>query len=347
MDAPSSNVGSSPAPHFISSNGENVVLLLGAPRSGTTWLAKVLDSHPNVVYRHEPDTVVRNDAIPYLCPREAVNEFRYQTREYLTRLMDVRTVKSAGSMPAFKKQFRSALSGQLHTGWIYALHAAARLSGSSRWPRRLSIPDLMRSSPSPKPTMVIKSVSSRGRIRLYGEALPGSRIAFILRHPCGQVASTLHGIKTGKFERRESFKSVLVLEEAKKFALSPARFSALSPVQQCAWHWALLNQKALNDLASLEPGRVMVLRYEDACADPERWAKELLSFAGLDWNSQTAAYVQSSTSGGDNEAFYGTNRDPLSAANKWRNSLTEIEQRQILEIAASVPAGQMFVEMAA
>jgi len=347
MNAPSSNVGLLQAPDFMSPNGENLVLLLGAPRSGTTWLAKILDSHPNVVYRHEPDTVIRNDAIPYLCPREGVSEFRYQAREYLARLMDVRTLKSAGSMPVFQKQFRSALSGSVHTGLIYALHAAARMSGRSRWSRRLSIPDLMRTPQAVNPTMVLKSVSSRGRIRLYGEAMPGSRIAFILRHPCGQIASIMHGIKTGKFERRESFKSVLVLEEAKKVALSPARFAALSPVEQCAWHWALLNQKALNDLASLEPSRVMVLRYEDVCADPLRWAKELLSFAGLDWNSQTAGYVESSTSGGDNEEFYGTNRDPLSAANKWRNGLTETEQRQILEIVGSVPAGQMFVEMAA
>src|SRR6185369_10661099 len=122
MNAPSSNVGLLQAPDFMSPNGENLVLLLGAPRSGTTWLAKILDSHPNVVYRHEPDTVIRNDAIPYLCPREGVSEFRYQAREYLARLMDVRTLKSAGSMPVFQKKFRSALGGSVHTGLIYALH---------------------------------------------------------------------------------------------------------------------------------------------------------------------------------------------------------------------------------
>ncbi len=31
------------------------ILILGAPRSGTTWLAKIIDSHPDVLYRHEPD----------------------------------------------------------------------------------------------------------------------------------------------------------------------------------------------------------------------------------------------------------------------------------------------------
>src|SRR5262245_36624788 len=227
MDAPC-NPGHSPGSSLISPNGDNVVLLLGAPRSGTTWLAKILDSHPNVVYRHEPDTVLRNDDIPYLCPREAVGEFRDATYDYFTRLMDVRTLKSAGSLPLFDKQFRGALRGALRAGIIYGLHAAGSLSRRSPWVRRAAIPDLFRGRATATQTVVFKSVSSRGRIRLYGEALPESRIVFILRHPCGQVASTLRGIKTGKFERRETFKSVLVLEEAKKFGLSPTRFAALT-----------------------------------------------------------------------------------------------------------------------
>src|SRR5215831_8991023 len=94
---------------LILPEGENVVLLLGAPRSGTTWLAKILDSHPDVVYRHEPDTVLRNDDLPYLCPRESVSEFRDQAHQYLTQLLNVRTLKSAGSFPQFDKQFRSPL----------------------------------------------------------------------------------------------------------------------------------------------------------------------------------------------------------------------------------------------
>ena len=34
------------------------ILILGAPRSGTTWLAKIIDSHPDVLYRHEPDAAI-------------------------------------------------------------------------------------------------------------------------------------------------------------------------------------------------------------------------------------------------------------------------------------------------
>ena len=31
------------------------ILLFGAPRSGTSWLGRILDSHPDTLMRHEPD----------------------------------------------------------------------------------------------------------------------------------------------------------------------------------------------------------------------------------------------------------------------------------------------------
>jgi hypothetical protein len=43
---------------------ENSVIILGLPRSGTTWISKILDSHPAVVYRHEPDSVKKLRNVP-------------------------------------------------------------------------------------------------------------------------------------------------------------------------------------------------------------------------------------------------------------------------------------------
>ena len=35
---------------------KGTVLIFGMPRSGTTWLGKLFDSHPSTLYRHEPDS---------------------------------------------------------------------------------------------------------------------------------------------------------------------------------------------------------------------------------------------------------------------------------------------------
>ena len=51
------------------------VFIVGTARSGTTFLAKLLDSHPDVLYRHEPDSVLVNTEIPFLQRREDLGTF--------------------------------------------------------------------------------------------------------------------------------------------------------------------------------------------------------------------------------------------------------------------------------
>ena len=46
--------------------GNRVTLVFGLPRSGTTWLGKIFDSHPMTLYRHEPDSVERISGVPLL-----------------------------------------------------------------------------------------------------------------------------------------------------------------------------------------------------------------------------------------------------------------------------------------
>src|SRR5580692_7916394 len=101
-----------------------VVLLLGAPRSGTSWLAKIFDSHPDVLYRHEPDTVVRTWDLPWMCPRDQVDAYVDQARVYVRQLIETATLKTAGSRPMFAKRFESTPTHLLRAAIIHALHAA-------------------------------------------------------------------------------------------------------------------------------------------------------------------------------------------------------------------------------
>src|SRR5580704_15560833 len=79
----------------------NLVFLLGAPRSGTTWLAKLFDSHPNVLYRNEPDSVLHEPRVPLLCQPEDIGQYRAIAHDYIERLLDIRTLKTSGSLPVF------------------------------------------------------------------------------------------------------------------------------------------------------------------------------------------------------------------------------------------------------
>ena len=105
------------------------VFLLGAPRSGTTWLAKLFDSHPDVLYRNEPDSLVQEDSLPQICRLDAIDQYRDIARNYIDRLLRTHTLKSSGSLPVFSKDFLLPL----------AIRCAARGSTHCISPRRCQL----------------------------------------------------------------------------------------------------------------------------------------------------------------------------------------------------------------
>jgi len=309
---------------------ERVVLLLGAPRSGTSWLAKIFDSHPDVLYRHEPDTVLRTWELPWMCRRDEVGKYVDAAGVYLRQLIDTATLKTAGSLPMFRKNYLSAPARLARTGLIHALHAADFAKISRRLTRGMHIPDLVDPARHPELRVVIKSVSSRGRARLFADALPGARIIFIVRDPWGQVASMQRGASLGKFEEGVPVAELLETEQAARYGLTEAVFAGLPAVEQFAWNWAILNEKAIDDLGGLD--RVKILRYQDLCEHPVEQARALLAFAGLSWDGQTEAFLRRSTTYTGPNRYYAVFRDTTASLYRWRQDLSEDDQQRIYRV---------------
>jgi hypothetical protein len=304
-----------------------VILILGAPRSGTSWLAKIFDSHPDVLYRHEPDTVLRDETIPWMCAPRDVATHREAAEAYLRQLIDSATLKSAGSIPIFPKRYRGMLGAHIRSGMIYALRAAELVSVTRLLARCVQIPDGFDLSRHPEVRVVLKSVSSRGRAGLFAEALPGARILLIVRDPFGQIASMLRGEALGMFEDAIPLAEVLQIEEAKHYGLTSERFESLPIIEKYAWNWAVLNEKAINDLAHIPTARVV--RYQDLGANPTEEARALLAFCGLGWDPQTEAFVRNSTTHSGRERYYQVMKDTPEAMNRWRKELSLDDQQRI------------------
>jgi len=309
---------------------ERIVLLLGAPRSGTSWLGKIFDSHPDVLYRHEPDTVLRTWDLPWMCTRDDVDTYADAARLYLRQLIGIATLKTAGSRPMFPKRFESTPARLARTAIIHMLQAADLAKVSRRLTRTMHIPDFIDPAAHPQLRVVIKSVSSRGRARLFAEALPGARIIFILRDAWGQVASMQRGAALGKFEDGVPVAELLETAQAARYGLTEANFTRLPQVEQFAWNWAILNEKAIDDLGGLE--RVKVLKYQDLCEHPLEQARALLAFAGLPWDSQTEAFLQRSTTYAGPDRYYAVFRNTASAVDRWRQELSEDDQQRINQV---------------
>lgn len=316
-----------------------VTFIIGAPRSGTTWLAKVFDSHPDIVFRNEPDISLREDRLPVLCRAADIERHRELARDYLRSLIGITTLKASGTLPVFPKSYRRAVPAALRQAMIYGLHAVDSLGGKGCWSSRVPIPDCVRRVRIP-PAVVIKSVSARGRARLFAEALPSSRLIFILRHPCAQVESTLRGMRLGKLAHPTWLAEVLAADQARRLGLTAETFAALTLVEKLAWHWAVMNQKVLDDLTGLP--RVMVVRYEDVVARATTLLKQLFEFAGLSWHEQTDAFVERSTNYDGPQGYFSVWRNAGEATARWRQSLPREDQGRILDISRRVAAGQLY-----
>lgn len=319
----------------------DLIFLIGAARSGTTWLGKIFDSHPNVILRNEPDVLLWNDKFPILCDEADWDRYRNEAREYVTDLIKVRGLKAAGVPPIFPKHFHRPTSHWLRLCMIYGLQLGDFVTAHAQWANRVPIADLI-DPRLPAPRMVIKSVSARGRAKLFLDALPLSKAILILRHPCAQVASLLRGLALGKMRDPSKWLSeLLVTSQAAALGLTAENFEPLSLVQKLAWHWAIINQKAMDDLAG-EP-RAKTVRYEDIVEQPGPSVKELFKFADLSWNRQTELFLHQSMTFQGAARYFSVWRDAVNITNNWRNELSTPDQAEVLQIARNLPVGRLYV----
>ena len=76
-------------------NDRELTIIIGAPRSGTTWLAKVFDSHTGVFYRHEPDQLAGRDFRPVICPGAPDDALRVRALIFAGRFDGTKCSQSA------------------------------------------------------------------------------------------------------------------------------------------------------------------------------------------------------------------------------------------------------------
>lgn len=316
------------------------VMLFGMPRSGTTWLGKIFDSHPDTLYRHEPDAWGRLNAVPLLVEPDSAERHRVAVARFVSLLPAMRDVKVSATLPVFKKNYYSTFDHYLQVMGVKGAKLAAKAFGE------LPVP-LPRPKGAQAPVLVWKSIESTGRLGLLATLYPQARCVHILRHPCGYVASVRRGEAKRKFdggyvgsEDYGVFEVLLSTPQARRRGLTEERLRAMQPVERMAMRWLLFNEKAMEDIESRP--NCMTIRYEDVCQNPEAGTRTMFDFSGLSWNGQTAAFVGASTAS-ERDSYYSVYKDPLRAANKWRKELSEEEIRRIWAVVEDSKPGQVYV----
>lgn len=305
-----------------------IILVFGLPRSGTSWLGKLFDSHPKTLYLHEPDKEIHHPDVPILLPARQPGGHQGIER-FLAEVLANRSPAVTGKRPYFPKSYRS-----LRRELIRNLISLAARTLPRPLCQRVRVPDL--NDPGhPEPRVVWKSINSAGRLGVLIRALPLARSILIVRHPCGQIASILRGHAAGRFanplpsEQYRVLETLVETEQGRAHGLTLDHLRALRPVERMAWRWVLFMERALQDIAGL--ASCQVVRYEDLCANPLERIRELFSFSGLDWHPQTREFLRASTEG-ESADYFGIRKDPRRSAHKWQSELPQEDARRILDI---------------
>ncbi len=298
--------------------GHAPILLLGMPRSGTTWLGKILDSDPETLYRHEPDSYGRMNFLPLAPPVAEAPARAAEVRAFFEGMADVRDTKIAASSPVFAKRYLNPAQ----MGWNRLAMGGAK--ALTRFTGELRTPLWLPRGEDPGYRLVIKSIESVARAGLLARALPEARIVILLRHPFGFVASMLRGKRRHLFADSASVGEDLGLlrrlweSTGRPDSTSPEALETATPAQRLAWQWVLANDKALADTE--DHPNVTVVRYEDVCTDPHGTTERLFDFCDLRCTAQTRRFIERST-GAHRNRYYSVYKDPQRAANAWREEL--------------------------
>ncbi|OYV37218.1 MAG: hypothetical protein B7Z80_13435 [Rhodospirillales bacterium 20-64-7] len=319
----------------------NTTFVLGAPRSGTTWLAKILDSHPSVLYRHEPDTTIYRHALPIVSDPTLTQDEIGRLHELVRLQIAHRDIKTTCSLPIFRKQADTAASFYSRVAAAVSLKALSRVLPRTAQ-SRLALPTGL-DRPKHEYHLVAKSVSSLGRADLLAGAFPDARFILIIRNALGQVASRLLGIRSGKMPSAAWNAEMLHTQAARRYGLDTVAMANMPIAARLAWEWAVMNEKALDDLRPLNRSRV--IRYVDLADDTIGCSQRLLGFLGLPWVPQVEEFVRTSSRSTGPDGYYSVRKDAQIVKRKWAAYLTADEQAQILEVMRLTHVGLMYPEL--
>jgi hypothetical protein len=256
-----------------------------------------------------------------------------------------RSPRTVTKQPFFPKSWQPTWKRRLRTLLATAVSAAARLPPPLKTLAELRIPDL---GDRPAPRVAVKSIDWIEGAAVLARTLPDSRTIFILRHPCGQVASVMRGNRQRRFDLRTAgtdmpFDEAAAIRFAERHGVGEPAFQMLPDAAKYAWSWRAFNEPTYAALAA-QPN-VHVVLYEALCAQPVTLARRILRFSGLDWNRQTEDFVASSTAHQGDAGYYAIFRNAVAAAENWRTTMSPADQAAVRSVAAASPLARFWPDL--
>lgn len=221
--------------------------------------------------------------------------------------------------------------------------ASGRIPTLALLAEAIAVPDLIPSRNWPTVRAAIKLVNwdpSRA-----AHLLPEARYIFILRHPCGQIASFLAGVAGHRFQgtgvEAGQLIDVAAAEAiARDRGITAAAFRDLPTAAKCAWAWLAFNEPAVMAMQNLPNTRIVI--YEELCRDPQTAARDLFDVTQLSWSHQTSRFLRVSTQTDRSYDYYDVFRTTNQVAERWRKTMSREDQAAVRDVIATSPLAQFW-----
>lgn len=307
------------------------VLVAGVPRSGTTWVGRVLGHTEAAQYVHEPDNhLVRPEAwwakrglgpYPALAPGQAAPEYERlwelafaggsrPSLLYTSARLVHRTVPRAG---------RRALAGKAGGAVVGTLRLAGRLA--ARGP-----------AGEPSGNVVVKSVFCARSLEWIAARFAPA-VVVVERHPFAIIASWSALGWTAFLDRDPA----AVRYGVEALGVNPPLRDG-PWIDRAAWHCGFL--VSLLQRAVVRHPEWRVVRHEALCADPRPRFQHLCHSLGLGWTEAAEAFLAASNRPGRG---YSTNRLWAEEVDSWRSRLSPADQARVVEVLEGFHLGDFEV----
>lgn len=284
------------------------LFVLGVERSGSTWLANILDSAPSVDLYMEPFAEVAGivkgfpDRLSYLGEASAGLERRITSR--LSELPDLKyygpeSPDSSATLRRFNWRLQESL------GRISEAVVGRRSSGRRHFHElnlgRVSNPEVFGFDKHASPAVfAVKELRLNFKVRFLRSLFPDARFVVIVRNPLAQIDSIRRQLESDSLVYLRRFLDVLPqgFEDSRRlspFAEAFAQVDDPSQVDRSLLYWFANYSVLIEDLQATGAD-YRVVRHEDLSRETTETVKGLFRFAGLDWTEQTAGYLEASTS---------------------------------------------------
>ncbi|MGH9039619.1 MAG: sulfotransferase [Acidimicrobiia bacterium] len=280
------------------------VLVAGIPRSGTTWVGRVLGHADGAGYVHEPDNhLVRPEA--WWAKRD---------------LGDYPRLVPGDVAADYERLFRVAFAGGTRPSLLYTWARALHRYAPGRLSRALAV------APGPRAgwqgDVVVKSIFCARSLEWLAERFEPA-VVVVERHPFAVIGSWAELGWNGFLDADPA----AVAECRAAFGVEAPRIDA-SWVERAAWHFGFLS--ALLSQARDRHPEWQVVSHESLCAAPEPEFEELCLHLGLRFGAGARRFLLASNRPGTG---YSTNRVWADQLDR-RGRLDADDQQRVRDVLA-------------